>query len=155
MITPPSDLVTLPGVTYTPFKGRTLDLDRRVHVYRNLHNGKWSLLYAPARHVVGHAETLLLERVTFRVDRVASARVASTGQRTVCAYAVGYVSAADPGLVEWEDLRYSIPARRFQVGDAGIAYAAFARFTTRPATAQVTGVFYAPDPGDRVPDRGT
>lgn len=145
MITPPSDLVTLPGVVYAPFKGRALDLTRRVHVYRNLHNGKWSLLYAPARHVVGHAETLLLERVTFRVDRVASARVASTGQRTVCAYAVGYVSEVDPAtLGGWVDLRYAVTARQFQADGVGIVSAAYARFTTAPVTAQVMGTFPIP-----------
>lgn len=146
-------MISLPGVVYRPFKGRTLDPTRLVYVYRNLHNGLWSLMHAA--HVVGHAETLLLERVTFTVDRAGAARVAATGKRTVCAYAVGYVSAVDPTQVfaniGFSPLRYSIPDRRFEVvvgtESLPLVYAAFARFTSRPAKAEVPGVrFTGPPP---------
>lgn len=145
-------MISLPGVVYRPFKGRTLDPARRVFVYRNLHNGLWSLMHAA--RVVGHAETLLLERVTFRVDRAGALRVATTGQRTVCAYAAGYVSAVDPTQVfaniGFSPLRYSIPDRRFEVvigtESLPIAYADFARFTTDPAKAEVTGVRFSSPP---------
>lgn len=144
--------VTHPGVVYRPFRDRTLDLDRRVYVYRNLHNGLWSLMHAA--HVVGHAETLLLERVTFRVTRVAAARVAVTGQRTVCAYAAGYVAVADPtahfASLRYSPLRYSIPNQRFEVvvgtESLPIAYADFARFTSNPGKAEVTGVRFTGSP---------
>ena len=73
--------------TLQPFRGRFVDPQRPVRVYRNLHVQTWSL--RQGSHVVAHTPSLALVGVTFPVLPAASEQVRLTGVRTVCAFAQG------------------------------------------------------------------
>ena len=78
------------------FKGRTFSMGDKVRVYRNLNNGKWSILAMTGEYknkVVGHLEELSLSDVRFIVSAVGQARVRREGRKNVHAYAQGVLSS--------------------------------------------------------------
>jgi len=78
------------------FKGRTFSLGDKVRVYRNLNNGKWSILATSGEYknkVVGHLDELALSDVTFIVSAAGQARVRREGRKNVHAYAQGLLSS--------------------------------------------------------------
>lgn len=78
------------------FKGRTFSMGDKVRVYRNLNNGKWSILAVKGEYknkVVGHLEELSLSDVTFIVSAEGQARVRREGRKNVHAYAQGVLSS--------------------------------------------------------------
>jgi len=78
------------------FKGRTFSMGDKVRVYRNLNNGKWSILAMTGEYknkVVGHIEELSLSDVRFIVSAAGQARVRREGRKNVHAYAQGVLSS--------------------------------------------------------------
>ncbi len=78
------------------FKGRTFSMGDKVRVYRNLNNGKWSILAMTGEYknkVVGHLEELSLSDVRFIVSAAGQARVRREGRKNVHAYAQGVLSS--------------------------------------------------------------
>ena len=73
----PSEL--LPVHTFKLFKGRTIDTTKAVKVYRNLHNGMYSIMQGG--HVVAHAKTLYLSGVSFEVNGKGRQRVLQEKKR--------------------------------------------------------------------------
>lgn len=72
----------------TPYKNRTIDSDKKVKVYRNLNNGKLSVMQNGL--VVAHADSITLLAADFQVNRAGRARVLKEGRKNVHAFVVGY-----------------------------------------------------------------
>jgi ligand-binding sensor domain-containing protein len=72
----------------TSYKGRSIDSDKKVKVYRNLNNGKLSVMQNGL--VVAHADSITLLAADFQVNRKARARVLKEGRKNVHAFVVGY-----------------------------------------------------------------
>jgi hypothetical protein len=71
-------------------KVRPLEMDlqgKRVKVYKNLHNGLWSVLYKGK--VVAHLKEVLLDTVVFHVCEKMRQKVIEQQQKKVHAYAIG------------------------------------------------------------------
>jgi len=86
----------------TPFKGRFVNFDRPVQVYRNL-NAKdelhrWSIRQKGL--VVGHTECLQLVDVDFHVGRSGWERSLREGKRNVHAWASGMIDVDGTSLVK-------------------------------------------------------
>jgi len=95
---------------------KILDFDKyagqRVHLYRNLHHqdvGRFSIQANEEmdgnirKKVVGHVDRAILRNVTFYVSQSTRTRSLATGQngqRTVHAWAIGYLIAQDFNLEE-------------------------------------------------------
>lgn len=82
----------------------------RIRVYRNLNNGKLSLLHKSLGRVLGYAESVLLTDVKFVILPGGKRRALETGQRNVHAFVEGDVLAAKefifkPGVPE----EYHVP----------------------------------------------
>ena len=71
--------------THQPF-----DLERPVQVYFNLHRRCWSV--RQRGRVIGHANSLVLRDVTWRVQPSGRERVRREGRKNVHAYASGWVT---------------------------------------------------------------
>lgn len=78
----------------TTFKGRTLEAGDRVFVYKNLHNGKFSVKNVETGLVVGHADSLALTDVAFKVSQAGRKRVLTEKVKNVHAGIEGTYSPA-------------------------------------------------------------
>lgn len=63
----------------------------RYEVYKNLHNGKWSIRDAESKLVVGHAKALELVEAEFKVSEAGRQRVLRERKKNVHAYIRGIV----------------------------------------------------------------
>jgi hypothetical protein len=75
----------------------------QVRVYFNLHRKLWSVQDAKTRRVVGHARTLTLHDVTFKVSQAGRERVLMEGRKNVHAFACGTLMG-----VQWTEPRTPI-----------------------------------------------
>ncbi len=73
---------------YTSFKGRSIQFDKKVQVYRNLNNGSLSIKQNGL--VVGHADIIALSEVKFIVNQKGRERVLREGRKNVHAFVEGY-----------------------------------------------------------------
>ncbi len=73
-------------------------LGLEVEVYKNLHNGLWSVRSKKTKRILGHAGTVLLDGVKFKVSESGRKRVIESGQKNVHAFVIGKLVAFD-GLV--------------------------------------------------------
>lgn len=76
----------------------------KVRVYRNLHNGKFSVMHKGL--VIAHLDEVALESVTFTVQPAGRARVVATRTKTVHAFVNGTVIAAS-GAEQLESVKYN------------------------------------------------
>lgn len=67
----------------------------KYRVYKNLHNGKWSIANNSTGIVVGHADSVTLYDVTYKVSKAGRQRVIKEGKKNVHAFIVGYVGMMD------------------------------------------------------------
>jgi hypothetical protein len=79
---------------YEPFNGRSLDTSRFVQVYRNLNRGGYSIRQGGL--IVAHADTLVLQLCSMKVNRAGRRRVIKYRVKTVHAYIEGLVAAGAP-----------------------------------------------------------
>lgn len=70
--------------------GRQVEEGQRVRVYRNLHNGLFSIKDRKTHRVLGYANNLLLTDVTFIISKSGQERARREKKRNVHAYAEGY-----------------------------------------------------------------
>lgn len=75
--------------SFTPFKGRTITEGELVDVYRNLHNGKWSIRSCATGLVLGHAEYVELRACMFIVGEAGRQRVIKEKKKNVHAIVRG------------------------------------------------------------------
>lgn len=76
------------------YKGRTVSIGDKVKVYRNLNNGKWSILAMAGEFkgkVVAHFDNLCLSEVSFKISEAGRARVLREKRKNVHAYAIGSI----------------------------------------------------------------
>lgn len=71
------------------FKGRTIDKTKKVTVYRNLHNNKFSI--KQGGFVVAHTDKIALQGVTFHVSEKGREKVLQENKKNVHAYVKGYM----------------------------------------------------------------
>lgn len=115
MSNPPADYRALQGASayIHPFKNRTLDLSRRVRVYRNLHaktpDARYSVLQGGL--VVAHAPRLILTDVRFVVSQAAWKRSLQLGHKVVCAFAEGSVAAEWDGVTAMSESTFPVQVR--------------------------------------------
>lgn len=67
----------------------------RVRVYRNLRNGKLSVMCKYTRRVIAHVDMIELERVRFLVSAKGIARIRETRRKRVIAFVEGTVTRFD------------------------------------------------------------
>jgi hypothetical protein len=64
----------------------------RVRVYRNLRNGKLSVMCCHSRKVIGHTDNICLTLVKFIVSKKGVERIRARKRKAVVAFAEGYPS---------------------------------------------------------------
>ncbi len=79
--------------TIRSYKGRTVDPNRRVEVYRNVNkrDGVWYSVRQDGK-VIGHTKAIHLKECYFVVHEAGRQRVIKTGRKNVHAYVLGYVT---------------------------------------------------------------
>ena len=80
-------------LNYQGFKGRTINTDKPVMVYKNLNNGLFSIKQAGL--VVAHVESVTLSDVIFKVNQAGRNRVLKERQKNVHAFAIGLVESVN------------------------------------------------------------
>lgn len=83
--------------------GRSVAVGQKVKVYRNLHNGLWSLKDVESGLVLGYCEQVTLQGLqasrrkraltTFTVSKAGRARVLREKKKTVHAYVIGHLES--------------------------------------------------------------
>lgn len=75
---------------FTPYKGRVVDLSRPVYVYKNLHNGLYSIKQNGL--VVAHSGIVYILQANFIVNERGRQRVIKEKRKNVHAFVKGYLS---------------------------------------------------------------
>ncbi|WP_214796620.1 MULTISPECIES: hypothetical protein [unclassified Exiguobacterium] len=75
--------------------GRTITEGQRVKVYRNLHNGKFSIQDAKTGLVLGYSDKVKLTDVKFKVNEAGRRRVIQEQRKNVHAFLVGNFAGHD------------------------------------------------------------
>lgn len=73
--------------TYNAFKGRSIDFTKEVKIYKNLHNGLWSIMQGGL--VVAHVESFSMYGVSFKVSESGRQKVIRERKKYVHAFIVG------------------------------------------------------------------
>lgn len=108
---------------FRPWRGRSVDTGRPVKVYRCLRAGRGRYSIMQGRHVVGHADRLMLRQVTPIVYPGACRLIVATGRKRVAGLLRGHLTGSGMGLA-WDSGRDGssesrLPERyRFSAGDA-------------------------------------
>lgn len=76
-------------MSFIAYKNRQLDPNKPVMVYKNLHNGLFSLKQGDL--VIGHTSSVMLKNVTFRVLKRGRERVLTEKKKNVHAFICGFV----------------------------------------------------------------
>lgn len=69
----------------------------RVRVYRNLRNGKLSVMCTHSRKVIGHTEHICLTRAKFIVSKKGIERIRRDRRKIVCAFVEGFPAKLEAG----------------------------------------------------------
>lgn len=77
-------------MNYQSFKGRSIDFTQQVEIYKNLHNGLFSVRQNGL--VVAHVESFSLSDVTFKVSESGRQKVLRERKKYVHAFVVGKLS---------------------------------------------------------------
>lgn len=72
---------------YQSYKGRFIDFSAPVSIYKNLHNGLFSIKQRGL--VVAHVESFIMQNVTFKVSEAGRQQVIKTKQKAIHAFIVG------------------------------------------------------------------
>lgn len=76
-------------MNYLSYKGRKIDFNKPVMIYKNLHNGLFSVKQGGL--VVAHLDSVLLVNVSFKVNESGRERVIREKKKNVHAFIVGYI----------------------------------------------------------------
>lgn len=74
-------------MNYQSFKGRKIDFSQNVEIYKNLHNGLWSVRQNGL--VVAHIESFMMRQVFFKVSQVGRSKVIREKRKNVHAFVCG------------------------------------------------------------------
>ena len=96
---------------------------QRVQIYKNLHNGMWSIRCIRSKLVIAHASYAVLSDVTFKVSEAGRQRVIREGKKNVHAFAegilLGWVGQSFKNrIAQRQQTIFSLPhdGERFKVG---------------------------------------
>ena len=78
-----------------PFRGRKINLEKPIKVYKNLHKNCYSIKQGTL--VVAHAERLCLRGVVFKVNEKNRQKVIETKQKNVHAFMEGFYTTCGMG----------------------------------------------------------
>lgn len=78
---------------YQSFKGRKIDTSKKVMIYKNLHNGKFSV--RQNNLVVAHVDSVILTDVHFKINEAGRKRVITEKKKNVHAFIVGFIEAVN------------------------------------------------------------
>lgn len=78
---------------YQSYKGRSINVNRKVMVYKNLHNGMFSVKQGGL--VVAHVNSIMLSPAVFNVNQAGRQRVLIEKKKNVHAYVIGYVEGVN------------------------------------------------------------
>lgn len=92
-----------------PYKDRTIDLDKPVEVYKNIHKNLYSI--RQNGKVVGHTNKILLKNCSFIVHQRGREQVVRTKRKMVHAWVKGYVTDSAIGVFTIPRIIYILPAR--------------------------------------------
>lgn len=70
-----------------------IDQNKKVYVYKNLHNGLWSV--RQGNRVVCHTDNICLGKVEFRVRQGGRSRVLRERKKNVHAFTIGYLASPE------------------------------------------------------------
>lgn len=76
-------------MNYKSYKGRTIDKTKKVMIYKNLHNGLFSVKQNGL--VVAHVESFCMDSVSFKVSEAGRQRVLKEKKKNVHAYIIGKI----------------------------------------------------------------
>ncbi len=82
-------------MNYLNYKGRQIDFNKPVKVYKNLHNGLFSVMQDNL--VVAHVESFTMQSVVFKVNQSGRERVIKEGKKNVHAFVTGMLVAVNSG----------------------------------------------------------
>ena len=85
---------TMPA--YQSFKGRKIDFNQKVEVYKNLHNGLFSVRQNGL--VVAHVETIVLSYPRIKVNETGRQKVIKDKAKNVHAFLVGFPNSVNKGF---------------------------------------------------------
>lgn len=78
---------------YQSYKGRSINVNKKVMVYKNLHNGMFSVKQGGL--VVAHVDSIMLSPAVFNVNQAGRQRVLIEKKKNVHAYVIGYVEGVN------------------------------------------------------------
>jgi len=82
---------------------------RRLRVHYNLHRKDFSVVDQQSARVIANVADITLSRVSFHVQPRCLERIRQSGQRAVCAYAIGLVQgvATGPDVTGWTEITFN------------------------------------------------
>ena len=78
---------------YQSYKNRNIDFNKQVKIYKNLHNGLFSVMQNGL--VVAHIESFLLNNVVFKVNESGRQRVLKEKQKNIHAFITGILKSVN------------------------------------------------------------
>lgn len=72
-----------------------IPIGHKVKIYRNLHNGMWSIMDAKTRKVIGHAKCVVVTDATFPVNTKGVHKIRETRRKRVVAFVAGKFQGYD------------------------------------------------------------
>lgn len=78
-----------------PYKNRNFSLGQQVEVYRNLHNGMFSLRDPKTKLVIAHGENFVLKNAIVKYLPSGQKKAIETNTRNVHAYIIGELTFVD------------------------------------------------------------
>ena len=82
---------------YQSYKGRSIDFNHEVKIYKNLHNGLFSVMQFGL--VVAHVESFTMFNVTFKVSESGRQRVIKEKQKNIHAFIIGTLSSVNAEFI--------------------------------------------------------
>ena len=83
-------------LNYQSYKGRVININKKVMIYRNLHNGMFSIKQDGL--VVAHVDSIFLSSAIFKVNQSGRNRVIKEQKKNVHAFVIGYVKSVNVGI---------------------------------------------------------
>ena len=80
-------------LVYQSYKGRSINVNIKAMVYKNLHNGMFSIRQNGL--VVAHVDSVVLSPALFKVNQSGRQRVLVEKKKNVHAFVVGYIEAVN------------------------------------------------------------
>ena len=95
-----------------PYKGRKLDANRPVYIYRNLSgNGKEKYSVLQNKLVVAHSDAIMIRDASFLISKSGQNRVRINKRKNVHAYVKGFMTHSGMGTCATDKRSRQMPAK--------------------------------------------